>query len=257
MVRPFLLLGAIWVCGCGGGTSTGAAPKPPDPEPSASAKPVADPPGAGSAPAAATNAQVEVTAIPSQCAEGQAEGICAPPRAFVNALCGTYPNPDVALVLFSKASPFTHAYMNRNLEAWYTSGQQSTSAKLVFDEDVLVLSHPKPRAGGMVIGNGGTPYDVLRIDGVCSSVETEAVTLKRPPSPKYATIPWQRLERNVRDALLGDAGIAKAEAGRRKECKGTTSLGLISPGCAKADDKLSATIGEYIARGGQSPLPKH
>ena len=80
--------------------------------------------------------------------------------------------------------------------------------------------------------------------------------MRRPPAPKYANIPWQHLEKNVRDALLADPGIAKADAARRKECKGTTSLGVISPACAKADDRLSMTIADYVTHGGQSPLPK-
>lgn len=146
--------------------------------------------------------------------------------------------------------------MNRNMEAWYTSGQQSTSAKLIFDEEVLVLAHPKAAAGGMVIGNGATNYDVLRLDGVCSSVEPEAITTKRPPAPKYASIPWQQLEPNVRDALLQDPGIGKADAARRKECKGTTSLGMLSPPCAKADDRLSAAIAAYVTHSEPIPLPK-
>ncbi len=212
------------------------------------------------APAAATSvtsdAPADVNAIPQRCADGQSEGICAPARSFVKSLCGTYPMPDIALIMFSKSSPFTKVYMNRNMEAWYTSGQQSTSAKLVFDEEVVVLAHPKAKSGGMVVGNGGTNYDVLRIDGVCSSVEPEAVSLKRPPAPKYASIPWQQLEKNVRDTLLADAGVARAEAARRKECKGTTSLGMLSPGCAKADDRLSWTIADFVVRGGQTPMPK-
>jgi hypothetical protein len=142
------------------------------------------------------------------------------------------------------------------MEGWYTSGQQSTSAKLIFDEEVVVLSHPKAKAGGMVIGSGATNYDVLRIDGVCSSVEPEAVTLRRPPSPRYASIPWQRLEANVRDALLADPAIARADADRRRECKGTTSLGMLSPGCAKADDRLSSAVAQYVTRGGQTPMPR-
>jgi hypothetical protein len=35
-------------------------------------------------------------------------------------------------------------------------------------------------------------YDVVRLDGACSSVESEAITHKRPPNPKCALVPWQR-----------------------------------------------------------------
>jgi hypothetical protein len=242
------------VAACGGAAAPAKAPDAPaetsaaptDEKPQVAAAKTDDAP----APAGDPNE------IPKKCADGQADGICAPPRGFVKTLCDGYPKPDVALIMFNKDSPFTRVYLNRNMEAWYTSGQQSTSAKLIFDEEVVVLAHIKPKAGGMVIGNGGSNYDVLRIDGVCSSVEPEAITTRRPPAPKYATIPWQHLEPNVRDALLADPNISKADAARRKECKGTTSLGVISPACAKADDKLSLTIADYVTHGGQSPMPK-
>ena len=108
-----------------------------------------------------------------------------------------------------------------------------------------------------MISNGATPYDVLRLDGVCSSVESEAVTHKRPPSPKYAIVPWQQLEKNVKDALLNDASIAAAETTRRKECKGTTSLGVVSPKCAGADDRLSKAIVDFVKNGGEVLMPKN
>ena len=245
------------VAACDGAASPGAPAKAPDTPAEASNAPTGDAPQVAAAQSEEASApSADPNEIPKKCADGQAEGICAPPRAFVKTLCDGYPKPDVALIMFNKSSPFTRVYMNRNMEAWYTSGQQSTSAKLVFDEEVVVLAHIKPKAGGMVIGNGGTNYDVLRIDGVCSSVEPEAITTRRPPVPKYAVIPWQHLEKNVRDALLADPNIAKADATRRKECKGTTSLGVISPKCAKADDQLSVTIADYVTHGGASPMPK-
>jgi len=247
----------LGVAACGGGSSNAPAVKAPAGK-GAEAEPVPKPAesNGASAHAEAETPPGSIASIPERCAEGQAEGICAPPKSFVQVLCGSFPKPDVALILFSKKSPFTRVYLNRNLEGWYTSGQQSTSAKLVFDEEVVVLAHPKAAKGGMVIGSGATNYDVLRLDGVCSSVEPEAISLKRPPSPKYAAVPWQQLERNVREALLHDPAIEKADAARRKECKGTTSLGMLSPSCAKADDRLSAAIAAYVTGGGTTPLPE-
>ncbi|HKQ71588.1 MAG TPA: hypothetical protein VJT73_19720 [Polyangiaceae bacterium] len=245
------------VVSCGASSSAANVAKEPETTPSPASSAEADPASSAAANTDPTPSATDLATVPTKCADGQAEGVCAPPKAFVRALCGAYPKPDIALILFSKSSPFTRVYLNRNMEAWYTSGQQSISAKLVFDEEVVVLAHPKGSTGGMVIGNGGTNYDVLRIDGVCSSVEPEAISLKRPPAPKYANIPWQHLEQNVREALLDDSSIAKADASRRKECKGTTGLGMLTPGCARADDKLSTTIAEYITRGGQSPMPKY
>jgi hypothetical protein len=253
MNRLPLLAIAIFAAACGGASSGGGPSK----------EPAAPPASAGPASAAepAPKAQdpepaADTGTIPEKCADGQGDGICAPPRNFVQTLCGTYPKPELALVMFSKKSPFTRVYMNRNMEGWYTSGTQSTSAKLIFDEELVVLTHLKVNKNGMVIGNGATPYDVLRLDGVCSSVESEAITHKRPPSPKYALVPWQHLEKNVKDALLADAGIAAAETLRRKECKGTTSLGVVSPKCAGADDRLSKAIVDYVKNGGEVPTPK-
>ena len=244
----------LGVAACGGSSSNAAAVKAPAGK-GAEAEPAAKPAEAKGSHTETEATPGSVASIPERCAEGQMEGICAPPKTFVEVLCGSFPKPDVALILFSKKSPFTRVYLNRNLEGWYSSGQQSTSAKLIFDEEVIVLAHLKPAKGGMVIGSGATNYDVLRLDGVCSSVEPEAISLKRPPSPKYASVPWQHLEQNVRDALLHDPGIEKADAARRKECKGTTSLGMLSPGCAKADDRLSAAIATYVTSGGTTPLP--
>jgi hypothetical protein len=246
------------VAACGGAASPAAPAKSPDEQAESPAAPANDAPQVAAAKTdEAPAAAADLSVVPKKCADGHADGICAPPRDFVKALCDGYPKPDIALIMFNKDSPYTRVWLNRNMEGWYTSGQQSTSAKLVFDEEVVVLAHPKPKAGGMVIGNGGTNYDVLRIDGVCSSVEPEAISTRRPPSPKYAIVPWQHLEKNVRDVLLADPNISKADAARRKECKGTTSLGVIGPKCAKADDQLSIAIAEYVTHGGQSPMPKH
>jgi hypothetical protein len=241
---------------CGGASSTGAPAKAPDEpaEPSSASSEAPQVAAAKTEEAPAPSG--DLSEIPKKCADGHADGICAPPRDFVRTLCDGYPKPDIALVMFNKNSPFTRVWMNRNMEGWYTSGQQSTSAKLIFDEELVVLAHPKPKAGGMVIGNGGTNYDVLRIDGVCSSVEPEAISTRRPPSPKFASVPWQHLEKNVRDVLLADPNISKADTNRRKECKGTTSLGVISPKCAKADDQLTYAIAAYVTQGGTSPMPK-
>jgi len=254
MNRTTLPAIVILAAACGGSSSGGGPSKEPvaNAAPPASAAPAESAPAKGAEPAPAA----DTGTIPDKCADGQAEGICAPPRSFVQTLCGTYPKPELALVMFSKKSPFTRVYMNRNMEGWYTSGQQSTSAKLVFDEELVVLTHLKVNKGGIVIGSGATPYDVLRLDGVCSSVESEAISLRRPPSPKYALVPWQQLEKNVKDALLADPTIAAADASRRKECKGTTSLGVVSPKCAGADDRLSKAIVDYVKNGGEIPTPK-
>src|SRR5262249_799975 len=157
---PLFALG-LFATACGGGSTPKEAAAPPPAEsaaPATSAEVKADKP-AEEPPAA----QGPLDKIPDKCAENQAEGICPPPRTFVKLLWGEYPMPDVALKMFAKDSPWTRVFLNRNLDAWYTSGQQSTTAKLLFDEEVIVLAHAKASSGGMVVGNGGTPYDVLRL----------------------------------------------------------------------------------------------
>lgn len=248
----------VWTLGGCGGAAVSPANPGHDPAPSGSAAvaetaPAAPSPGTPSEDAPA--AQSAMT-MPEKCAEGSADGVCAPPRAFVAQLCEGYAKPEWALAMFGKSTPWTRAYMNRNIEAWYTTGRQSTKAQLVFDEEVIVINHPKAASGGMVVGNGASPYDILRWDGVCASLGGEEVTLKRPPSPKRPSIPWQHLDASVKDALLADTNVAKADASRRKECKGTTGLGMMSPACVKADDKLSASIVDYVLSGGSTPLPK-
>src|SRR5450432_2929625 len=113
-----LLVCLCYVVACGGASSN-TATKEPEPAASSSASVAAN---AGAPAAAATeDPPADVNAIPQKCADGQSEGICAPARSFVKTLCGTYPMPDIALIMFSKSSPFTKVYMNRNMEAWYTS----------------------------------------------------------------------------------------------------------------------------------------
>jgi hypothetical protein len=269
LVLLAIALGAAAGCGGGAAETSGAhepaAPSTSPAEAAASAANTGTPAGGdtsgkqpGAEAAKADSAPGEgagVPAIPEQCAEGQADGVCAPSAGFVKWLCSGYSKPDIALILFAKDSPWTRVYLNRNVEAWYTSGPESTKAKLMFDEEVIVVHHVK-NSGGMVVNEGVSEYDVLRWDGVCASLGSEEITRKHPPAAKRASIPWQMLERNVRDALDQDPEILKAEIARKKECKGTTTLGMMSASCVKADDKLSAAIADYVSRGGKSPLPK-
>jgi hypothetical protein len=247
MIRSSVLVPCLGLLGCASTATNGDPSK----EPSA---------GALSETTVATDSwaradNVPFTGLPTQCAHGQSDGVCTPPRSFVKWLCGPYPHPDVALILFAKSSPFTRAYVHKAVDSWYTSGQQSTSATLLADEEVIVLSHPQARTTGLIVAQGEIPYDILRIDGVCSSLEVDHLTMKRPSAPRHANIPWQQLDKKVRDALSRDPIVAKAASVRRNECKGTTTLGMISAACVKADDHLSAAIADYIANGGSSPLP--
>src|SRR6185436_14415372 len=93
---------------------------------------------------AATSAEMtKAEAEPSLaegCADGNAEGICGPPPAFVRAACSGFARPDVALVLFAKGSPWTRAYLRLDVEAWYPA-RRSTKVSLKSNEEVIVLRH--------------------------------------------------------------------------------------------------------------------
>ena len=86
--------------------------------------------------------------VPTTCET--TDKFCMPPAAFVKRLCGGF-YPDVALGLFAKGSPFTRGYLTRDTEAWNASGGASSSDKLLFDEEVLVLYRRVPDTGGMVV----------------------------------------------------------------------------------------------------------
>src|SRR5262245_27205225 len=96
MVRSFLPLARILVVvpcvasallGCGGAGPSPAPAQPPDPSAAASAAPPAGAPEAAAKTDEAPAAPADPNAIPTKCAENQAEGICAPPRDFVRTLC--------------------------------------------------------------------------------------------------------------------------------------------------------------------------
>jgi hypothetical protein len=208
------------------------------PPAAATAEPSSDPPE-------------ESEGLPTACDAGGDGSLCTPPITFVKRLCGGF-YPDAALILFAKGSPWTRGYLARNVEAWNASGGASSSDKLEFDEEVLVLHHRAAPTGAIQVSGSGGGYDVLRWDGTCASLAREEVRLKVPPAPKSAKVSWKTLDGKTRVALLADEKIAQTDDERRKECKGTT-MGGVSEKCVKADAKLGAVIVEYVRKGGTVP----
>ena len=130
----------------------------------------------------------------------------------------------------------------------------SSDQNLVFDEELLVLSENSPNLGGMTVSGVGNSYDVLRWDGTCATLQSGEVRPQRPPSPKHANIEWNRLDEEVRNALLADSKIAEHSKRRRQECKGVT-MGAVSDKCEKADTALRARIVAAIREGLTIPKP--
>lgn len=248
-----LALAALLCAACGGSAPPPEAGGESKPAPAAAADSGKEKPDADAAAKKKSDDEAS-RQIPTQCAESGGDGkLCMPPRAFVKRLCQSF-HPDVALVLFAKDSPFTRGYLTRDTEAWNASGGVSSSDKMVFDEEVLILAHRAPDTGGMVVSGAGGGYDVLRWDGTCASLMSEEVRLQRPPQPKYAAIPWKSLDAKTRDALQADEKVGKVVAERRRECKGAT-MGSVSLKCEKADKMMSTVIVEFVRNGGAIPSP--
>lgn len=195
------------------------------------------------------DAEAAAKQVPTTCET--TDKFCLPPVAFVKRLCGGF-HPDVALGLFAKGTPFTRGYMTRDTEAWNASGGASSSDKLLFDEEVLVLYRRVPDTGGMVVSGSGGGYDVLRWDGTCASLMAEEVRLQVPARPRFASIPWKSLDPKTKEALEANEKVGKIVSERRKECKGAT-IGSVSEKCEKVDKQMSAVIVDYIRGGGALP----
>jgi hypothetical protein len=164
-----------------------------------------------------------------------------PPPAFVERLCAK-PHADAALALFAPSEPFTRLYLKGRLD------------ELSGDEEVLAVRFHAPQKGGIVVGNGGGTYDLLRWDGTCSTgIEAEAVTRTKPSRPKTAHVQWHRIGTHTQDALIvASQAIKLAHARRGKECKGAMS-GDVSASCARADDALVAAVVDYVRSGAALP----
>lgn len=192
------------------------------------------------------------TELPTACAAGD-DKMCLPPKPFVKRLCAGF-FPDTALAMFKKGTPWTRGYLRLNVEAWNASGGASSSDKLVFDEEVLIVTHRRADTGGMTVSGASGSFDVLRWDGTCSSLMGEEVTTKTAPAPKHAKIPWKSLDDKLKETLLGDAKVGKFAAERKKECKGA-SVGEVSLKCIKADEGLARAVVDFVRGGGALPQP--
>jgi len=186
--------------------------------------------------------------IPEACGEGTGE-VCTPPRAFVHKLCESA-HPDVALAMFRKGTPWTRAYVRGRMEAWYVAdGARSTPRKLRFGEEVIVVASRTGGPTGVRVSGSGS-YDVFRWDGTCVSVMEGEIALHPVTTPDVATIPWRRLELNVRAALKEDQQIAWRYQQRRKACKKGRDR------CDAANLELSRMVAHFLRQGGEIPTIK-
>jgi len=237
-----VMMASLLVVSCGG-SAPPAAP-PPAAAAEASAEPAAAP---------AAEKEKPFTKLPTECADKDAK-MCLPPADFVKRLCSSS-YPDVALAMLAKGTPWVRGYLRvKSAEAFNASGGVSSDNKLVFEEELLLLTHRVADTGGMTVSGAGGSYDVLRWDGSCASLQDEEVSLTGSSTPKAAKVVWKTLDEKVQTALLADDKINKTYLARRKECKGAT-IGDVSLKCEKLDDQLSAVVVDYVRKGGPVPAP--
>jgi len=185
--------------------------------------------------------------LPAAC-EDDANEICTPPKAFVERLCRSR-HPDVALAMFRKQSPWTRAYVRRNMEAWYTEAR-SRPRQLTFGEEVIIVHDRASTQSGVRVSGSGS-YDVLRWDGSCVSMMSDEIALRPPTTPDVARIPWRRLDPGIRNQLLEDRTVAMRAERRKERCKEDPD----GARCTRADQGLSRMIAHYLRQGGEIPDP--
>jgi hypothetical protein len=91
------------------------------------------------------------------------------------------------------------------VEAWNASGGMSSSEKIVFEEELLVLAYREVATGGMAVSGAGNSADVLRWDGRCASLMEEEISTRPPGAPRHAKVPWKSLDDAIQNAILSDA----------------------------------------------------
>jgi len=185
-------------------------------------------------------------AVPTACAEGGGD-MCVAGAQFADKVCAAS-QPDLALVLFTKGSPWTRLYLKGDVDAWNAEGGAAARAKLQFDEEVIVLKRRTPPKGSVVVVGSGGGYQVMRWDGNCYSLDEGEVTTRRPPKAKHPLIMWKYLTEGTRNSLLGDATLKAAYDKRGKECKGAMS-GEVPIACEQADTALSNGVVDAVKGG--------
>jgi len=202
---------------------------------------------------AAPDEPPEPPPLPSSCAERleitKDDSACIPDQDFAKRLCaGSF--PDVAIALNAKDSPWSRVWLAGDVEAWNASGARFTNPeKLLFDEEVLVLSRRAAPAGRAVVVSGvQATYDVMRWDGTCVSVQEGELRWKRPPAPKTALISWKNLEESTRAALLASKWVKAARDAADKACASTDDA-TKRLACKTAEREASQAVGNALRTG--------
>lgn len=195
----------------------------------------------------------ESVAMPTACVD-PSKTPCVMPPAAVKRLCSKA-NPDIAVALFSKDSPWTRVFVAvQKADSFNGVGGPSSEQKLTFDEELVVLSERKADMGGMSVSGAGANYDMMRWDGTCATLSVAEVTTRKPPRAKHAVVPFRILADSVQRALREDPRVSGLIDERRKHCKGAT-MGEVTAACEKADRALNDRVVEAVRGGLRVPVP--
>ncbi len=233
-----------------------AAPAPPAPatgEPDAGGEPDAAEPDAAASLAPAPSEAAAPAGLPRRCPSG--EPPCEPPKAFVDRLCaGKYPS--VALVMFEKSAPWTHAYLRmREVKAVNTLGGPTGAGSLLFAEEVVIVGRASGGPGGMQV-SGADGLIVLRWDGTCATLTTEEVeTEYQPGFPPTPDITWNHLDPSLQQALLTSQGVKAWRERYKLDCKGQRA-GTETGACKRTRDSLARAVSDALHKGLALPDPE-
>ncbi len=184
-------------------------------------------------------------AMPPECANRKG---CVPPESFARAAChGRYPS--MALAMFEKHTPWQRLYLKAvTIEAVNAYGDRSSTAPIVFGEEVLVL-RSTPSVGSGKIQVSSTDIDVLRWDGTCATVARELFSATPMPN-MVQSVEWRLLEDSFQEVLLNSKYVALTYERQRTACKGSSA-----DKCRKATERLNEAIGVAIRGGITLPTP--
>ncbi len=195
------------------------------------------------------SAKVPLADIEAACANKK--GICTPSSEVVARLCKRI-DPNLALAMFRRGTPWKRVYARGDMEAWYAQQGRTRPRNIRYAEELIILADRTDAGDGMKMSGFGN-YDVYRWDGSCVSLMTNEVTKFRPSTPDLATVQWRQLSSAVQDALTVNKKIAFRNGLRKSACKGRQRH---SEDCKYALHDLSRVIADHVWRGGDIPIPK-
>ncbi len=166
---------------------------------------------------------------------------CFPEPAFAERVCrGKF--PDLPLAMFAKGTPWQHLYVKAvTVAPVNVYGGARSDREMQFGEEVVVLRRRGPGSGAGVQISGPTDLDVLRWDGTCATVREEMFVSYIPGEMMSPRIVWKYLDDPVKDGLMKNGVVLRAQANERKHCRDSSPKNP-SPACDKAMKKLTDAI---------------